>query len=124
MAAPAGSDVTVDTDGGMEGNQSTLTFTKDNWNTAQTVSVAASQDADGVNDTVVIAHAVVAASSADEYDAVVVSGVTVTVNDDDPGLVFKPTTLTVTEDDTGTYTVRLTVNPSADVMIDVTAGAG
>ena len=122
--APTGSDVAVDTDGDMAGDQSLLTFTSDNWNTAQTVTVKASEDTDGTNDTALIVHAVVAASSADEYDTVTVSGVTVTVDDNDPGLVFFPTALTVNEGGTGAYTVRLTVKPSSDVTIDVAADAG
>ena len=108
----------------MDDDQSLLTFTSDNWNTAQTVTVKSSEDTDGTNDVVLIAHAVVAASSADEFDTVMVSSVTVTVDDNDPGLVFNPTALTVTEGGTGSYTVRLTVKPSSDVTIDVTAGAG
>ena len=47
----------------------TLTFTRANWSTAQTVTVSAAQDADAVNDAASIAHAVDAARSADEYDA-------------------------------------------------------
>ena len=50
----------------------TLTFSTANWSTAQTVTVAAAQDADAVNDAASIAHAVVAASSADEFDAVTI----------------------------------------------------
>ena len=51
----------------------TLTFTPGNWSTAQTVRVAAAQDDDAVNDTASIAHAVVAAQSANEYDGVTVT---------------------------------------------------
>ena len=41
------------------------------------MTVRAAQDADAVNDAASITHAVVAASSADEYDAVSVAGVSV-----------------------------------------------
>ena len=44
------SDVTVDTDAATSGSQNTLTFTPSNWSTAQTVTVAADQDADAAND--------------------------------------------------------------------------
>ena len=76
----------------------TLTFTPANWSTAKTVTVAAAQDADAVNDAASIAHAVVDASSADEFDLVTVAGVRVTVTDDDTaGAVVSETTLTVAE---------------------------
>ena len=76
----------------------TLTFTRANWSTAQTVRVSAAQDADAVNDAASIAHAVVAARSADEYDAATIGSVAVTVtDDDDAGATVSETTLTVAE---------------------------
>ena len=55
-----------------------------------------------------IAHAVVDASSADEFDAVTIAGVAVTVTDDDAaGAAVSETTLTVAEGGSATYTVRL-----------------
>ncbi len=47
------------------------------------MTVRAAQDADAVNDAASITHAVDASRSADEYDAVSVAGVAVTVADDD-----------------------------------------
>ena len=114
-------DVTVDTDGATSGNQTTLTFSPANWSTAQTVTVAAAQDADAVNDAASIAHAVVDASSADEFDLVTVAGVRVTVTDDDTaGATVSETTLTVAEGGSGSYTVRLNAQPTSDVVISVT----
>ena len=76
----------------------TLTFTTADWNTAQTVTVAAAQDDDAVDDTAAIAHAVDAAQSANEYDNVNIAGVAVTVTDDDTaGVTVSETTLTITE---------------------------
>ena len=116
------SDVTADTDAATSGNQTTLTFTSSNWDTAQTVTVRAAQDADAVNDAASITHAVVAASSADEYDAVSVAGVAVTVADDDTaGVSVSETTLTVAEGNSSTYTVVLDAQPASDVVIGVTA---
>ena len=98
----------------------TLTFTPSNWSTAQTVTVRAAQDADAVNDTGSIAHAVVAARSANEYDAVAVAAVAVTVSDDDDaGVTVSETTLTVAEGGNGAYTVKLNAQPAADVVISV-----
>ncbi len=99
----------------------TLTFTPGNWNTAQTVRVAAAEDADAANDTASIAHAVVAAQSANEYDAVTIGGVAVTVTDDDTaGVTVSASTLTVVEGGSGTYTVTLNTQPASDVVINVT----
>ncbi len=115
------SDVTADTDAATSGNQATLTFSPSNWDTAQTVTVRAAQDADAVNDAASITHAVVAASSADEYDAVSVAGVAVTVADDDTaGVSVSETTLTVAEGNSSTYTVVLDAQPASDVVIGVT----
>ena len=50
-------DLTVDTDSGTPSNQNTLTFTASNWNQAQTVTIAAAEDVDGVNDTITLVHA-------------------------------------------------------------------
>ena len=76
----------------------TLTFTRANWSTAQTVRVRAAQDADAANAAAAIAHAVDAAQSANEYDAATIAGVAVTVTDDDTaGATVSETTLTVAE---------------------------
>ena len=98
----------------------TLTFTPSNWDTAQTVTVAAAHDADAVNDTASIAHAV-ASQSADEYDNATIAAVAVTVTDDDTAAVtVAETTLTVDEGANNTYTVVLDAQPSSDVVINVT----
>ena len=85
------------------------------------MTVRAAQDADAVNDAASIAHAVVAASSADEYDAVTIAGVAVTVTDDETaGVTVSETTLTVAEGGSGSYTVRLNAQPTSNVVIGVT----
>ena len=115
------SDVTADTDAATSGNQTTLTFTPSNWDTAQTVTVRAAQDADAVNDAASITHAVVDADSADEFDLVTVAGVRVTVTDDDTaGATVSETTLSITEGNSSTYTVVLDAQPASDVVISVT----
>ena len=99
----------------------TLTFSTSNWDTAQTVTVSAAQDADAVNDAASITHAVVAASSADEFDAVTIAGVTVSVTDDDTaGATVSPATLRIPEGGSATYTVVLDAQPASDVVISVT----
>ena len=58
-----------------------LTFTPLTWDTAQTVTVTAGGDADTTNDTVSLTHS--AASTDTDYAAIVIAGVTVTVEDND-----------------------------------------
>ena len=112
----------MDTDTGTSGNQNTLTFTRSNWDTAQTVTVTAAHDADAADDTASISHAVDASRSAREYDDVTVAAVAVTVPDDDTtGVTVSKSSLTVDEGATGTYTVVLNTQPASDVVINVTS---
>ena len=113
-------DVTADTDAATSGNQTTLTFTSSNWGTAQTVTVRAAQDADAVNDAASITHAVDAARSANEFDAVSIAELAVTVTDDDAGVTVSPATLRIPEGNSSTYTVKLDALPASDVVINVT----
>ena len=64
----------------------TLTFTNLNWETARTVTVTAGNDADTANDTVSLTHS--AASTDSDYSGISITGVTVTVNDNDTGQVM------------------------------------
>ena len=70
----------------------TLTFTSMNWETAQTVTVTAVNDADTTNDTVSLTHS--AASTDTDYDGITIAGVPVTVEDNDTakvtGVVLTP----------------------------------
>ena len=76
VAGHAGTDVTP--------NPTSLTFTTVNWGTAQTVTVKAGNDADTTNDSVSLTHS--AASTDADYQGITIAGVTVTVNDNDPGI--------------------------------------
>ena len=62
-------------------NPASLTFTTGNWQTAQTVTVTAGNDADTTDDTVSLTHS--AASSDADYQGITIAGVTVTVTDND-----------------------------------------
>ena len=57
----------------------TLTFTASNWDTAQTVTVTAGDDADTANESVSLTHS--AASTDSEYQGITITGVAVTVTD-------------------------------------------
>ena len=107
VAIPAVGDVTAD--------PASLTFTTSNWNTAQTVTVTAAEDADGNNDIEMLAHT----ASGAEYDSVT-GAVMVTVTDNDaPGVTVSESALTVDPEAGGTadYTVVLNTQPTAEVTI-------
>ena len=62
----------------------TLTFTPDDWNAPQTVTVTAEQDDDGIDDRATLRHSISTACAAAGYPATLaVPSVEVTVNDDD-----------------------------------------
>ena len=117
--------VEVDTDAGTTGNQNTLTFThgnSGNWNTAQTVTVRALNDLDGVNESFSITHAATAASG--PYNGITVAPVAVTTADAGHGVVVSKSSLSVAaNDETDTYTVVLKSRPSGNVVISATSGA-
>ena len=83
VAGHAGTDVTP--------NPTTLTFTTSNWDTVQTVTVTAGDDADTTDDTVALTHS--AASADSGYSGIAIDEVAVTVSDNDTARV---TGLTVT----------------------------
>ena len=98
-----------------------LTFTADNYNTAQTVTVSPVDDNDRADESVTITHTATGAASYNSktYDY------TVKVDDDeDSGVTFtKGSDLPVTEGSgtVGHYTVALPYPPQADVTFSVTS---
>ena len=104
-----------------------LTFTPSNWNTAQTVTVSATQDGDADDDTAVIGHSV-AGGDYDSHDA---ESVTITVNDDETAsdnitLTVAPASLAESASAT-TITVTATLNGGtrdADTPVAVNVGSG
>ncbi|KKZ14737.1 MAG: hypothetical protein TH68_04270, partial [Candidatus Synechococcus spongiarum 142] len=117
-----GSDVSVDTDHGMEGVQTTLSFDYNNWETEQTVTVGAVEDGNTSSEAVTLTHTTTNSSFA--YS--VSKNLRVTVIDNDaPNLVVLPEAVTVAEADSATYTVRLVKEPTADVTVTVSGmGSG
>ncbi|MCY4350285.1 MAG: fibronectin type III domain-containing protein, partial [Thiotrichales bacterium] len=71
------SDVTVDTNSVMAGNQNTLVFTADDWNTARTVTVSAARDSDRTGDSATLTHA----GLGGDYGSISANTLAVTVND-------------------------------------------
>ena len=101
------SDITVKTGG-------SLTFTTDNWDTAQTVTLQAAEDNDGLNGTAVIVHT----ASGGGYGSVTAE-LTATEADNDRGITLSAATATVAEGSTADYTVKLNTEPSAGVTVTV-----
>ena len=56
VSGHASTDLAVDTDSQMDGDQATLTFTTGNWNKPQTVTLTAAADDDADNDKVTLRH--------------------------------------------------------------------
>ena len=106
-------------------NARTLSFSDQNWSTAQPVTVTARDDTvDTPGDArLTIKHTV---SGGGGYDDVGPVDVRVTVKDDDVSeLRLSPTSLSVSENGgTGSYTVRLRNEPGTDVTVQVRATEG
>ena len=97
-----------------------LTFTADNWDRAQTVTVSAADDDDTVDDAATVTHAVAGADYGE--NRVTAASVSVNVGDDDAlGVVVSMGRLTVPEGGSMTYTVVLASAPSGTVTVRPTA---
>ena len=116
VTLPTGTDLTLD--------KTTLTFTSTNWDTAQTVTVTAAEDDDGVTDAgVTLTHTV----SGGGYGSTTVPDVEVSITENDTaGLVLSKTGLTVTEGDAAgsSYTVKLATRPSGSVSVTISGHDG
>ena len=119
VSGQAGTDLSLS---GATLSSDTLTFTADNWNVEQTVTVRAGEDADGSNDSGTLTHT---ASGGDYAGATKDLPVTIT-DDDQAGIVLGETGLTVAEGDAAgsSYTVRLATRPSGGVTVTVSGQAG
>ncbi len=106
-------------DENLTASPATLTFTNSNWNTEQTVTVSAAEDADSENGTALFTHAV--AGPGTVYHGLPAPGVTATESDNDPpGVMVSETALSVPEGGSASYTVMLETQPTDDVTITVT----
>ena len=97
-------------------NPTSLTFTTTDFATAQTVTVTAADDDNGVGETVTLTHTAMIGDDEDEV-ALRRATVAVTVADNDPRLVTLNTNaVTVTEASAtaGSYTVVLSTEPTAN----------
>ena len=115
VQVPAGAEVSVD--------KTALTFTAENWNQAQTVTVTAAQDADAVADNpVTIRHAV----SGGDYGAIAAASVVATIIEDDTPTTREdePPTIRIADaaaaesDGTMAFAVRLSVASIQTVTVE------
>ena len=113
--------VTVSGDRDVSVDPGTLTFTASDWDTAQTVTVAAAQDDDAVADTAELRHS---ASGAD-YGGVRALPLAVEVRDnDEQGVTVDPTSVQLREGGRVTYTVVLDTRPTGTVTIRPSLAGG
>ncbi|MBF2755724.1 MAG: hypothetical protein ISN29_10785 [Gammaproteobacteria bacterium AqS3] len=107
-------DVTVDTDAGTAGNQTSLSFTPANWSAPQTVTVRAAQDADNIEDT-----ATIELSGQRIYE----KSLKVTVSDDDAAIQLRLSedALTLNEGASANFTVQLATQPLSDRTVTLTS---
>ena len=115
-------DITVDTDPATMGDQTTLTFTPTNWSTPRMVMVAAADDDDAVNDTAVtLTHT----ASGGDYASLTGPSLSVTIIENDAATFSATGPATIAEGaGTATYTVSLSVRPSANVTINYATADG
>ncbi len=96
---------------------SSLTFTAQDWESEQGITVSAAQDADAVVDEVVI---LTHSASGAGYDGLEIASVSVSVIEDDTAAVrVTPTALALDEGEAGSYTVVLESEPVDTVTVAV-----
>ena len=120
--------ITASGDSDISVQQSSLTFTANDWNTAQTVTVDAAADVDAAHGTATISHGV---TSGGDYAGVTASSVTVTERDTELTTVTLSINDASVAEDAGsvTFTVSLSTASSQTVVVgwvisDGTATAG
>lgn len=117
-----GSVITVDTDTSTVGNQTAMTFTAGNWNTARQVTVTAFNDPDiELATSVTITHTATAPSDTNYHNLTAVKSITVN-SEDAVGIVINPVTavgtpLTVPEGSKASFQVRLAARPANDKKV-------
>ena len=136
LDAPLATNVTVTMDVVGVGDAVTVTesleFNSTNWEDEQTVTVAAVDDADAVDEVVILTHTAtitttVSGGTPEEEEVSVRNpSVTVKVDDDETQMVTVGalTPAPVPEAGSATYTVVLTTQPTAPVIVDVGGTSG
>ena len=112
ISIAAGGDVTV--------LPTSLTFTRGNGTSPQTVTVTAGRDEDTVDDMSAISHT--ASSSDGGYNGISIAGISVSIVDGDRGVTVSQDSFTIDEGSTDSYTIKLDEAPTADVIITFSVG--
>ena len=95
-----------------------LTFTTSNWDTPQTVTVAAAEDDDKtVDDAVTLTHTVTSDIDTN-YNSVMAASVVVNIIENETATFSVTGPSSVKENGMATYTVSLSANPTVSVMVD------
>ena len=93
-----------------------LTFTPDNWDVPQTVTVTCAEDDNAEDEESIVTHTV----GGGDYEGVSAPGVTVSVTDNDtPAVILSESSLTIDEGGTGTYTMKLNTEPTGNVTVTI-----
>ena len=92
-----------------------LTFTTDNWDTAETVLVEGVEDDDAANETVTVT----VTASGGGYTGKTATATVSVIDDETANLIASPSTVTIDEDGTGTFTVKLATQPTRIVAVTV-----
>ena len=101
-------------------DDSSLAFNTSNWNSAQTVTVSASEDDNAVSETVTLTNT----PSGGDYGSVAAKTVEVTAVDNDTrALVVSRSSLPVAEGGSGAYTVKLATQPTGPVSVTISGMA-
>ncbi len=101
-----------------------IVFTTANWASPQTVTIAAAEDADGLEGTATFTHS--ASSTGDStYDGIAIAPVVATEDENDSiGVTVSETVVRPEEDDIATYTIVLDSQPTASVTVAVGKASG
>ena len=111
VSGHAGSDVRLS---GL-GAGNTLTFTAEDWDTAQLVTVSAVGDGDAADDSVTLVHE----ATGGEYEGVSADMEVTVADDDEVGLVVVPSEMTVVAGSANSYLVSLGSAPGGAVTVTV-----
>ena len=125
IGVPQDSDLTIAAGNVGPAKTVNLTFTPENWDQRQTVTVFADKDTDdnGSDDSATITN-MVNDSSDDSYRGLTVEvNVTVSDNDTPPGITVSPVSLTIPEGQSRNYTIVLDTAPKSNVVIKI-SGSG
>ena len=118
LSLPGGGDSGVsiaDLDADLPGLQDALTFTADNFATAQTVTVNAARDSDVEDESATVRHRL-AGGGYDSFTGTVAIKV---VDNDQPRLLLTNTSISLSEGNSSSYSIIFPARPSGDVTVTI-----